>query len=143
MGRTGVFTYANTRVIHWGAGSIAQLGAELQRLDATRVGVVTTRSLIESLDRLPFQPVTTALIGQHASMSQVTGIQLVTDSSWFFKSTQTVLVDNVMINGTTFTFESAQSCKDGGWQDFTSAPGPFKNQGDCVSFFATGGNTWP
>lgn len=70
----------------------------------------------------------------------VAGISLVTDSSWFFKSTQTVLVDNVMINNVTYTFESAQSCKDGGWQDFTSAPGPFKNQGDCVSFFATGGN---
>lgn len=68
----------------------------------------------------------------------VTGIQLVTDSSWFFQSTQTVLVDNVMINSTTYTFESGQSCKDGGWRDFTSSPGPFKNQGDCVSFFASG-----
>ena len=29
-------------------------------------------------------------------------------------------------------------CKDGGWQNFT---GPsFKNQGDCVSYFATGGS---
>jgi len=71
----------------------------------------------------------------------VTGIQLVTDSSWFFNSTQTVEVDNVMINSATYTFESMQSCKDGGWQDFTSSPGPFKNQGDCVSFFATGGNS--
>lgn len=70
----------------------------------------------------------------------VTGIQLVTDSSWFFAgATQTVLVDNVVINDTTYTFESAQSCKDGGWTQFTSAPGPFKNQGDCVSYFASGG----
>ena len=29
-------------------------------------------------------------------------------------------------------------CKDGGWQNFTSPT--FKNQGDCVSFFATGGS---
>ena len=28
-------------------------------------------------------------------------------------------------------------CKNGGWQSFTSPA--FKNQGDCVSFFATGG----
>lgn len=68
----------------------------------------------------------------------VTGIQLVTDASWLF-GIQTVVVDNVTINGTTYTFESAEGCKDGGWQAFTSAPGPFKNQGDCVSYFATGG----
>ena len=34
----------------------------------------------------------------------VTGIQLVTDAGWMF-GTQTVLVDNVMINSTTYTFE--------------------------------------
>ena len=68
----------------------------------------------------------------------VTGIQLVTDAGWLF-GTQTVLVDNVAINDATYTFESAQSCKDGGWRQFTSEPGPFKNQGDCVSYFATGG----
>jgi hypothetical protein len=53
-----------------------------------------------------------------------------------------VLVDNVMINSTTYMFEpepTNDSCKKGGWQDFTSSPGPFKNQGDCVSFFASGG----
>jgi hypothetical protein len=27
-------------------------------------------------------------------------------------------------------------CMNGGWQTFTSAPGPFKNQGQCVSHFA-------
>lgn len=69
----------------------------------------------------------------------ITGIQLVADGSWFFDATQTVVVDNVQINDTTYTFESAEACKGGGWQDFTSSPGPFKNQGDCVSYFATGG----
>ncbi len=68
----------------------------------------------------------------------VTGIALVVDADWKF-GTQTAVVDNVQINGTLYTFESAQACKDGGWQGFTSAPGPFKNQGDCVSYFATGG----
>ena len=28
------------------------------------------------------------------------------------------------------------SCKNGGWQKFTSPPGPFANEGLCVSFFA-------
>ena len=72
----------------------------------------------------------------------ITGIQLVADAGWMF-GTQTVQVDNVMINSTTYTFEPAptkDSCKKGGWQDFTSSPGPFKNQGDCVSFFANGKN---
>jgi hypothetical protein len=29
-------------------------------------------------------------------------------------------------------------CKSGGWQNFPAPPGPFKNQGQCVSFFARG-----
>lgn len=77
----------------------------------------------------------------------VTGIQLVADGGWAVTGgTQTVQVDNVMINTTIFTFEAEvvdpndkEKCKKGGWQDFTSSPGPFKNQGDCVSYFATGG----
>jgi hypothetical protein len=28
------------------------------------------------------------------------------------------------------------SCKDGGWENYISFPGPFKNQGQCVSYFA-------
>jgi len=68
---TAVFTYSNPRVIHWGPESVAQLGGELQRLEAGRVALVTTRSLTESLHRLPVQPVATVVIGQHAPMSQV------------------------------------------------------------------------
>jgi hypothetical protein len=51
---------------------------------------------------------------------------------------QTVDIDNTNVNGTTFTYEpsSKDDCKDGGWQSFTFAPGPFKNQGQCVSYFA-------
>ena len=75
------------------------------------------------------------------------GIQLVADGGWaVVGGVQTVQVDNVMINATTYTFESEvvdrgdkEDCKKGGWRDFTAAPGPFKNQGDCVSYFATGG----
>ncbi|MGH2492516.1 MAG: hypothetical protein ACRDF9_13535, partial [Candidatus Limnocylindria bacterium] len=80
----------------------------------------------------------------------VTGIQLVVDSGWNAVASvgdgeQTNLVDNVRINSDTYTFDEAVNpsdkakCKKGGWQDFTSSPGPFKNQGDCVSYFATGG----
>ena len=77
--------------------------------------------------------------GAYGAMT-ITGIDLVVDAGAFITGgTQTVVVDNVNINGTVFTFESAASCKDGAWQSFTSTPGPFKNQGDCISFFATGG----
>jgi hypothetical protein len=34
---------------------------------------------------------------------------------------------------------SKEQCKDGGWRSF----GVFKNQGDCVSFIATGGKNQP
>lgn len=80
----------------------------------------------------------------------ITGIQLVVDSGWNALASggdgeQTNLVDNVRINSDTFTFDDAvnpsdkEDCKNGGWQDFETSPGPFKNQGDCVSYFATGG----
>ncbi|MDQ6876219.1 MAG: iron-containing alcohol dehydrogenase [Candidatus Dormibacteraeota bacterium] len=42
----GVFAYSNPRVIHWGAGSLAQLAPELKRLQANRVALITTRSLV-------------------------------------------------------------------------------------------------
>lgn len=68
---TNAFRYANPTVIYWGAGSIVQLGAELERLEAQRVGLVTTRSLLGSLDRLGIDPSVTVTVGQHAPMSQV------------------------------------------------------------------------
>ena len=71
---------------------------------------------------------------------EVTGIWIVDDSGYAFPGTgQTVVIDNVMINNQTYSFESANSCKGGGFINFTSAPGPFKNQGECVSYFAKGG----
>jgi hypothetical protein len=52
---------------------------------------------------------------------------------------QEVQVDNTIINTTTYTYEptSLADCKNGAWQTFTFAPGPFTNQGACVSYFAT------
>ena len=68
----------------------------------------------------------------------VTGIQLVVDAGYAFPTTgQTALIDNTDINGTLYTYEPGKDdCKNGGWQNFTSSPGPFKNQGQCVSYFA-------
>lgn len=47
---------------------------------------------------------------------------------------QTVLVDHVMVNATTYTFETEvdpsdkEKCTKGGWQDFTSSPGPSRTR---------------
>ena len=49
-------------------------------------------------------------------------------------------ITNITVNGE-LQVPTAQvakdQCKNGGWQNFTSPS--FKNQGDCVSYFATGG----
>lgn len=76
----------------------------------------------------------------------VTGIQLVTDGGWAVTgNNQTVLADNTRINDTLYTYEpisAKDSCKNGGWQNLLMS-GTFKNQGDCVSFFATNGKNQP
>jgi hypothetical protein len=35
---------------------------------------------------------------------------------------------------------SKERCKNGAWQNFPNPPGPFKNQGECVSYFASVGS---
>jgi alcohol dehydrogenase class IV len=67
----GDFSYANPRVIHWGAGSVAKLEAELARLSIERIAMVTTRSLLSSLEKIPATPVATVVIAQHAPMPQI------------------------------------------------------------------------
>lgn len=71
---------------------------------------------------------------------------VVVDGSWSAAATggdgeQTVLVDNVTLNDDVVTFDdqptSKDQCKNGGWMSFTDPT--FKNQGDCVSYVATGG----
>ena len=66
----------------------------------------------------------------------VTDIFLVSDNGP--SGSQTVVIDNTDVNGTLYDYEftSKNDCKDGGWMQFTFPPGPFKNQGDCVSNFA-------
>lgn len=68
----------------------------------------------------------------------VTDIFLVSDNGPAPGDSQTVLIDNTDVNGTLYDYEftSKNDCKDGGWKNFTFPPGPFKNQGQCVSYFA-------
>src|SRR3989441_8990906 len=76
---TGSFNYANPRAIHWGAGSLSQLGSELNRLQVTRVAIVTTRSLVDEkklLERVrgalgTAEAPATEVIGQHAPASEI------------------------------------------------------------------------
>jgi hypothetical protein len=52
-------------------------------------------------------------------------------------------VSNITVNGVpqVVSGQSKDVCKNGGWKTFTNPS--FKNQGDCVSFFATGGKNPP
>ena len=68
---TGTFTYSNPRAIHWGAGSVAQLRVEVEKLEAPRVAVVTTRSLEPYVSQLPIFPTTVICISQHAPMTEI------------------------------------------------------------------------
>lgn len=43
-------------------------------------------------------------------------------------------IDNVRAD---LLHPTKDDCKKGGWQNFVLLPGPFKNQGQCVSYFAT------
>jgi hypothetical protein len=42
-------------------------------------------------------------------------------------------------NGAVWVFvqPTEDDCKDGGWLNFPTPPGPFTNQGQCVSYFAS------
>jgi len=80
----------------------------------------------------------------------VTGVQLVADGGWAVTGgNQTVLADNTQINDNTYTYEPAptpaptkDSCKNGGWKTMKDANENFyKNQGNCVSFFASNGKS--
>lgn len=88
-----------------------------------------------------YDPYATALLkyGDY----EVTGIQLVADGGWL--ADQVVDIDNTTINSTLYTYEipvptDTAQCKQGGWMNYADNDGrTFKNQGDCVSFVATGG----
>lgn len=59
----------------------------------------------------------------------ITGISLVVDGGWSQPDgEQTILIDNTMVDGATYTYTSKNDCKNGGWQSLG-----FRNQGQCVS----------
>lgn len=66
----------------------------------------------------------------------VTDIFLVSDAGP--SGSQSVQIDNTYVNTTLYSYEPTKisDCKSGGWQTFTFAPGPFNNEGACVSYFA-------
>ena len=75
----GLFAYSNPRTIHWGPGSVSGLGQELTRLEAHRIALVTTRSLVAE-ERLisvvqhalgEARVAVTVVVSQHAPMAQV------------------------------------------------------------------------
>jgi hypothetical protein len=74
---------------------------------------------------------------------------VVVDGYWNAAATggdgeQTVLVDNLNVNGHVTTFDpnapaSKDDCKKGGWQSLERADfSTFKNQGDCIQYANTG-----
>jgi maleylacetate reductase len=74
----GIFTYANPAVVRWGAGSVAELRAEVERLGGGRIGLVTTGSIARNeavMERLtsalPEPPVATVVVTQHTPIAQV------------------------------------------------------------------------
>ena len=76
---SGHFAYSNPRLIHWGPGSVSALGGELARLEAPRVALFTTRSLVAE-ERLisvvqnacgDARVAVTAVVSQHAPLAQV------------------------------------------------------------------------
>jgi len=75
----GVFSYSNPSVIHWGSGSVAQLGPELVRFGVGRVALVTTRSLLAEDHLLgevrkalgEVEAPVTGVISQHSPVVQI------------------------------------------------------------------------
>jgi maleylacetate reductase len=75
----GVFSYSNPRVIHWGPGSLSQLAPELKRLQANRVALVTTRSLLDESKLIArvrgalgdAEAPTTEVISQHSPLAEI------------------------------------------------------------------------
>jgi alcohol dehydrogenase class IV len=75
---SGIFTYSNPQVIHWGSGSVSSLAQELARLHAQRIALVTTRSLVADEHAGSVKGalgdamvVVTVVVSQHSPIAQV------------------------------------------------------------------------
>jgi hypothetical protein len=91
-------------------------------------------------------PETYAQVEATYGSQALTDVAIIEDGGWSQPSAyqQQVLIQNWNVNGTVFFSvhppSSKDQCKNGGWSNYTDANGtPFKNQGDCVSYVATGG----
>jgi len=86
---------------------------------------------------------TLAYIKEKATNAGVLGVGV---NIGTFNPGWTVLVDGLEFNDATYDFDprvfSKDDCKSGGWAT-NFAAGKFVNQGDCVSYFASGGRTHP
>lgn len=82
-------------------------------------------------------------VSEDAFMGRV-GVNLGTGPAGSFLGNVDALALDFTGGETVYNFEtiadiSKEECKDGGWQTFTEPE--FRNQGDCVSYFASGGKT--
>ena len=99
--------------------------------------VISPTSLVDATQLGNGYETWAAFQAQH-SADAVTGIQLVVDG--FTTPNITAQFDNTVINDTTYNYEPAptkDNCKNNGWKTMNDGTKSFKNQGDCVSYFAT------
>ncbi|HVH63455.1 MAG TPA: iron-containing alcohol dehydrogenase [Candidatus Dormibacteraeota bacterium] len=68
---SGTYKYASPRVIHWGTGSVSKLPSELDGLNVQRFALITTRSLVDSANRLGVEPATRSVVRQHAPHADI------------------------------------------------------------------------
>jgi hypothetical protein len=108
-------------------------------------GDLTTGNLIGSTDARfdltqlggPFYGTYTDALAYAAGLT-VQGVQLVADAGWAFTDMeQSIDVTNPVITFATTSATSKEQCKVNGWMSFSSPT--FKNQGECVSYFAKRG----
>ena len=103
------------------------------------IGIAQTRYDTSQLGGTFYDTHANALV--LAGSKELLRVSIVVDSNWgFLDGEQTILVDNLNIDGEVFDFNpptDKNQCKNGGWQSFLSPV--FKNQGDCVSFVASEG----
>jgi hypothetical protein len=143
-----IFVYFNNCV----SGTWANTGNLLASTTGSGTTTATTTVDTSQLGGTFFDPLSNALTNY--GDYEVVSVQLVVDAGWAASDgEQTVLIDNTMINDTLFTYEedteepptatvptTKEQCMNGGWMNsIDTASTTFKNQGDCVSFVATGG----
>ena len=77
---------------------------------------------IEAIKRIKYALATAVVVGSVGTISAVSAAKPASNNA-----------------GPSLTGYSKDQCKNGGWKTF----GVFKNQGDCVSYFATKGKNGP